>query len=139
DIERTLRADLLAERVLQREPNLTANFRIPSAVMYAQEVRRDHRLGARAGGRVVRRHERREVVGAREVVLIRVIAGLGLLHAQERAVAVAELAVLVAPYGRPDRLRRDARPVLLAVQEAAEKEVVPIDEPVERTLGRPRV
>ncbi|TMQ08693.1 MAG: hypothetical protein E6J91_32605 [Deltaproteobacteria bacterium] len=105
----------------------------------AEQVGRDHRLGARAGGRVERHDERREVVGAGEVVLVGIVAGLGLLRAEERAVAVAERAVRVALDGGPQRLGGDAGPVLLAVEEPADEEVVPADQPVERAPGGGRV
>src|SRR5690349_10788709 len=63
------------------------------------------------------------------------ITDMRLLLAQERSVAVAELAVLVLLRVRPDGLGGDACPVLFTVEEAAEKEVVPADQPVERALG----
>src|SRR5690606_7926740 len=111
DVERALRADLLDYRVLERELDLIPDRGIASAVVYAKKVGRNHRLGARPGRRVVRRHERREVVGAGEVILVWVIADVRLLQAQERAGAAAELAIRRLLHGRPRRLGRDARPV----------------------------
>src|ERR1043165_6697030 len=136
DVEHAFRPDLLAEGVLEREPDLVPDFGVSVAVVLAQEIRRDHGLGPGPCGGVVGRHERREVVGARQVVLIGMITDMRLLLPEERSVAIAELAVRVLLGIRPDRLCRDARPVLLAVEEAAQKEVVPGDEPVEGPLGR---